>query len=401
MDVSLYISELLKQNGEITVPGLGFLVHARVGAFYNEAEGKFYPPHHQVQFDPQVIEDDTLTEYVADQKNISLASAKYFIEKYVEALKNDALENDVAFADLGWFYTYQSALAFKANEALTENAGLFGYEPIEIQQQKAKPIVESIQTPVNTDDDIHAITFTSKAAADDLDDRFPSLLQLDKVYDEGVRRRHTAWYILLTVVLLLGIGFFAVYRFAPSTYEKFRAWEHQIRGIKTDDSTAHTAIKTIPVQKPIIDSVKADSIAKANSVAKADSTRKADSAKMKQKLPLPAVTKKTINTPTAAKQPVNPAKKDSAIKQAPNNTKKSHFELVVSTEATLADANALISRFNSIGVSASLSIDIAGPKSFVIAGIYPTHKEAEAVMLKLKKENKISTTSYIQEIKLK
>ncbi len=92
MDVSFYIGELLKQHGEISVPGLGYLVLARVSGYYNEAEGKFYPPHHLVQFDLQQIEDDdTLTQHIADVKNISLASSKYFTEKYINTIKEESL----------------------------------------------------------------------------------------------------------------------------------------------------------------------------------------------------------------------------------------------------------------------------------------------------------------------
>jgi len=138
MDVSLYISELLKKNGEIIVPGLGFLVRARKSAYYNEAEGKFYPPYHQIQFDPQDIDDDTLPQYVADKKNISLASAKYFTEKYIETLRHDALVKQVEVADLGWFYMDQAVMGFKANDALIEDGGLYGYPQVEVHKHRQK-----------------------------------------------------------------------------------------------------------------------------------------------------------------------------------------------------------------------------------------------------------------------
>ena len=72
MDISFYISELLELRGDINVPGLGYLVQGRISGYYNEAEGKFYPPHNEVQFEPALLDDDTtLAQYIADKKNIS------------------------------------------------------------------------------------------------------------------------------------------------------------------------------------------------------------------------------------------------------------------------------------------------------------------------------------------
>ena len=218
MDVSLYISDLLKQNGEITVPGLGFLVRARMSAYYNDAEGKFYPPYHQVQFDPQDIEDDALPQYIAERKNISLASAKYFTEKYIEDIKHEALVKEVSVADLGWFYMNQATMAFKPNNEFTEDASLFGLEPVEIRKQRKKPLAKARAPQPVVVEEIPNITFTSKVVEQETsDERFPSLLQLDKVHEQRVKRRYVILYTLITLVLVLGLAFLAVYQFAQMT----------------------------------------------------------------------------------------------------------------------------------------------------------------------------------------
>ena len=78
MDVGYFISELLGQHGNVSVPGLGYFTHTRVNGYYNEAEETFYPPGYSVHFEPQLVEDDSLSQYIADNKHISLASSKYF-----------------------------------------------------------------------------------------------------------------------------------------------------------------------------------------------------------------------------------------------------------------------------------------------------------------------------------
>ncbi|NNU34294.1 hypothetical protein HK413_09295 [Mucilaginibacter sp. S1162] len=68
MDVGFYLGELLMQQGEVSVPGLGYFVQVRMSGYYNDNERKFYPPYHQAQFDIQSIDDDALAEYIAVKK---------------------------------------------------------------------------------------------------------------------------------------------------------------------------------------------------------------------------------------------------------------------------------------------------------------------------------------------
>jgi hypothetical protein len=431
MDVSLYISELLKKNGEITVPGLGFLVRARKSAYYNDAEGKFYPPYHQTLFDPQDIEDDTLPQYVADKKNISLASAKYFIEKYIESLRHDALVKQVEVADLGWFYMDQAVMSFKANDALTEDGGLYGYPQVEVHKHGQKTGKKNTHPPVYVTEDIPPITFSSKSTEDKSDnERFPSVLQLDRVHEHKVRRRYTILYTLLSVVIILALAFLTVYQFAPATYQKFLLWERQLRGLPAEDTVIRLNVKTIPIEKHIIDTAKTDSLKKTDSTAKVDSAAK-------QKLAEPITVNKPIAqpptiTPAATKPPpakttsavtakngpvldkhpiilikrvIKPAKKDTTskngvVQQADENNVRSHYELIVGNSSTLAGAYATINRLRELGVSgASISIDMPGPENYITIGTYSTFAEAEKERLKLLKENKISNTSYTQTFK--
>ena len=136
MDVGFYLGELLMQQGEVSLPGLGYFVRARMSGYYDENEGKFYPPYHKAQFDLQSIDDDDLAEYIAAKKNISIASAKYFLEKYATGLKQDALADEVPIAGLGWFYTGEGQLKFRAADKLVNDTVFYGFEP---QDRKYPP----------------------------------------------------------------------------------------------------------------------------------------------------------------------------------------------------------------------------------------------------------------------
>ena len=81
MDLGVYIGELLGLQGEVSVPGIGHFTQVRINGYYNEQEKKFYPPAHEVSFEPQSKDDDELAKYISNKKNISLASSRYFIDK--------------------------------------------------------------------------------------------------------------------------------------------------------------------------------------------------------------------------------------------------------------------------------------------------------------------------------
>jgi len=115
MNLADYLSELLGLHDEVNVPGLGYFIRNRVNAYYNDTEARFYPPYHQVKFVPQPKDDDTFAQYVADKKNISLASSKYFVEKFIIKLREDASGGKFLFADLGSFQTDLDQLVFKPN----------------------------------------------------------------------------------------------------------------------------------------------------------------------------------------------------------------------------------------------------------------------------------------------
>src|ERR1700759_345899 len=92
MDLAIYINELLGLRGEVNVPGVGYFAQKRIAGHYNDGDKKFYPPKHEIVFDPESRDDDGLAAYISKKKNISPASAKYFIDKYTASLKQQASE---------------------------------------------------------------------------------------------------------------------------------------------------------------------------------------------------------------------------------------------------------------------------------------------------------------------
>jgi cell division septation protein DedD len=151
MDVGYYISELLGRHGDVNVPGLGYFAHTRVNGYYNDREGKFYPPGYSVQFDPQFLDDDdVLAVHIAEKKKISVASSKYFTEKFVLGLKQQAAVGETMLADLGSFTMYNLQLIFRPNNVTSTDPEFFGYPTISLKKIGKAAAVPQYQPEAQT-----------------------------------------------------------------------------------------------------------------------------------------------------------------------------------------------------------------------------------------------------------
>ncbi|WP_184545725.1 SPOR domain-containing protein [Mucilaginibacter sp. FT3.2] len=370
MDIANYLSELLGRHGEISVPGLGYFVHVRVSAHYNDAERKFYPPGYKIQFDPQSVEgDEKLTQYIAEKKKISLASSKYFTDKYITSLKQEVSLQEVNFADLGWFFMDKGRIAFKSKISNTDNALFYGYEPIsikklnqtaepEVQPQAPAPVLASA-TPVSIADSAPAVVAEPLPLPPPIREiRVPAqtVEQPQEYIDEepAQKRGVSIWIIVLIILIALSAAGFGVYKYKPQWLQLSKGEEMQLP----------PQPKASPVIKPDTDSLK--TVAKPADSVKAIS--KPDSA-LKKAVPVAD----TVATPT--------------------------FVIFVGSFKTQSKSAEFLKDLKAKGVDARiLSGPGTGRRIKVVVGSFATSAEAEAERHKLIDSKKIDKDSYSQQI---
>ncbi|MBC7399498.1 MAG: SPOR domain-containing protein [Mucilaginibacter sp.] len=278
MDVGFYLGELLMQQGEVSVPGLGYFVQVRMSGHYDEAERKFYPPYHQVQFDVQSIDDDALAEYIAVKKNISVASAKYFAEKYITNLKQQALIGEVPIGNLGFFYTELAQLTFKPAEKIIDDTIFYGFEPISINKVgDVKPVEERPKVELNFPPKLApskpTVTEEGQQEAASVQEPGHVYRQEEEVVgvspdffetaEEEEETRKSPLMLLLVIfisVVVIALGVFALHQYNPDTFAKMVFWKHKT--IVVDSIKP----KPVVVSKP--DTIATDSLAKADSLKK-------------------------------------------------------------------------------------------------------------------------------------
>jgi cell division protein FtsN len=361
MDVGYFISELLAQHGDVSVPGLGYFARTRINGHYNEKEGKLYPPTYSVQFDPQTIEDETLAQYIVDRKNISLASSKYFTEKFITNIKLQAQSAETALGDLGWFYTDDSQLYFRPNTSLSTDPDFFGYEPVRLHKLGNAPAVTSQSAP---NEEEYATPVAVPQQEEDTDEY---VLETDEEYEAYLvnlarkRSRNSIITFVVLAILFTGLVVYLVNRYNPSIF-------------------------SLEAKKPRV--TKTDAVINA----------KVDTGQLKDSV------KTAIPADTASPKENTPPK-DTLSKVTPiapvDSVAFPRWEVMGGTFKKEEEANTAITNFKTLGVTAHIAADVPGPRYHVSLGTYKTRKEATNAINALQKDKRISKEIYPLEIKHK
>jgi cell division septation protein DedD len=358
MDIANYLSELLGLHGKINVPGLGYFVHVRVSAYYNDTERKFYPPGYKIQFDPQNTEgDETLTRYIAEKKKISLASSKYFTDKYITALKQEAALQEVPFADLGWFYMDKGKIGFKSRVTNTDNASYYGLEAINIKKlnQPAEPEKPAIVVATSVPVEVPIPALEEVLAPEPLPLPAPvreihtstAVDQPEEYYDDEPENKRGIgiWAIVLIVLIVLGAAAFAIYKYKPE-------W---LNLTNDRQMVLPSEPKAKPVIKPDTDTIK--------------------------KTVTPVDTVKAISKPDTAL--------NTTIINA-DTIKKTHYELLAGAFKKQAEANKTVLAYKKMGFNAHILQNVPGRLIKITLGTYFVREEAVEAKQKILNTGKLS-----------
>ena len=164
MDLAVYISELLGLHGEVNVPQIGYFAQTRTNGYYNKDENKFYPPGHDISFQPQFTEDDSLAKYISAKKNISLASSKYFIDKYVTEVKQHVATQKVDIAGLGYLHRKFNPVFLIPPTPPAKTTRLFyGFQPVRVYKVGEQYAAENDPTLVQEIEEEQVVELTCLA----------------------------------------------------------------------------------------------------------------------------------------------------------------------------------------------------------------------------------------------
>ncbi|MFI5159672.1 MAG: hypothetical protein ACHQHN_00275 [Sphingobacteriales bacterium] len=339
MDLAIYINELLGLHGEVYVPGVGYFAQKRIEGHYNDGEKKLYPPRHEIVFDPEPRDDDELAAYISKKKNISPASAKYFIEKYTTSLKQQASEQKASISGLGELRYEYAALTFKADKNAGENDPTFyGFSPVKTAKEGQPAIVDVKPIKVTP----HAIKSPKdeeqkpgKATASPVDEpraeeetpaevtiaTTKTFVPAQVIEEEPDHRARNIRIVILLIVIIVLLLFGIAYQYNPGLFSA-----------NTKEDTT-VIIKTLPAA------------AKGDSVTKKDTSTKS----------------------LAPAQTIIPAVDTFAIV---------HYDIWGGSYKTLTKTNAVIKDYQKLGLPAKILQHSAGLYHHIVLGTYFDRQEA-------------------------
>jgi hypothetical protein len=249
MDIAAFISELLAQQGILVVPGLGTFTMDRVGGYYNKEQQQFYPPAVQVQFNAEHVDDNVLAQMISEERQISVASAKYFIEKFVANIKDQAAVGTIAFGNMGTFSTRRAGLTFTNNDLNESDELFYGLAPVKLKRNSAfsqPPVV--IPPPVEVPP-VEIPPAPVEVTPEPVELYLPNTVEEETVAEEEYleeeeeeeKRGVNVWLILAIIIVAIGASLIGVYKYKPELFDRFINKQDTVVKVSRTDSLKKAA----------------------------------------------------------------------------------------------------------------------------------------------------------------
>ena len=164
MEIGLYIAELLGEQDEVSVPGLGTFMKIRVAGSFDVANNVFNPPSYRLEFKESNVPYSGLSEYISSHKNLSIASVEELIKKFITGIKDSLNNSDqVQIKHLGSLFKQNGVLTFNAIDTLGISGRFYGLKPVaELKGLSTPPPIQE-EKPIENKDEIEAPDYTKQA----------------------------------------------------------------------------------------------------------------------------------------------------------------------------------------------------------------------------------------------
>jgi len=144
MEIGLYIRDLLREQDEVSVSGLGTFSKVRLAGTFDISSNQFYPPSYQISLTDSETSDSALIRYISIKKKLSNSSAEELIKKFsadiLELLKSS---DSVEIKPIGFLHKEHGKLTLKPSDDFGITDNFFGLKPInELKNENSIPIQE-------------------------------------------------------------------------------------------------------------------------------------------------------------------------------------------------------------------------------------------------------------------
>lgn len=351
MEIGLYIAELLGEQDEVSVAGLGTFFKERVPGTFDKHSNLFYPPSYHLSFKKDVFSFSGLSEYISMKRSLSISSSEELIKKFTETIL-DVLNgsNAVEIKHLGSLYKINEQLTFKSSDSFGIADKFYGL----------KPIPELNAT---------AVSLPEKAFKAELTESKPRIENNEadeEIYDQAPKAR---------LVPILIIGFLAIVASLFALFYFDKSFNHFVKDILSPK------VKPAAVIEPIIDTTAAASVGLDSIIEPIDSS---------------GIKKGAIQEETKANldsKPLDPSLEE----KIPAVNQDISYEIIVAAFSRKIDAETYIKEMNSKGVKAKIVENLPGKMLKISLGTFAEEQAATLELNRIQKE--INKDAWIARVK--
>lgn len=380
MEILVYLAELIQHRKQVGIAGLGTVYKSKIPGRYDAEAHAFLPPSHALHFSTELLENDALAEYISFKRNISIDSARYYIEEFSnKAVQELSENNETQLGKLGKLSSVEGSIVFETAE--NGNLQYFGLprvnedrlpeghniEPLKIEQAEDDFVENFPDAEKDEEAENQAISEKIEEVVEEnrLEEENPGLeyqnlaamlpteinhTTSDEIPQQEKESRNSASLkIVLTAVLvlvILGLAYFLYPKMIKDNKEALQ--ESQIH----DSSTNHTKLG-IPDSIAYTDSVK-------NTALDAEANLADTQAIASNTVPPPVVEKPSVTT----------------------------YEIIIGSLANMKEAKKFVAQIKSKGINGWIVDSLASGKKRVSIASFTDWETATKERRRIVKELK-------------
>jgi nucleoid DNA-binding protein len=342
MEIGYYIADLLRNQDEVSLPGLGTFTKERVAGMYDPESNSFNPPTFQVSFTDRLTNFNFLSEYISNKKNLSPSSAEYFVNKFASGLVDVLQTSGIAeVRPLGFLHQKSENLTFEPSSGFDVSGKFYGLKPVvELRPLALTPVInDSVIIPDRPGGSIEDF-ITSEGYEEIEEEEYP--------VEEGKSKR--TLLTVLSALLFAVIAAFLLYFFHPGIKDLVNSVLSGYVSSAPATPAPENIENTLPPETPdsseaVLTPIVQDSVPK-DSISKSDSVESEERA--------------AITTPT--------------------------IEIIGAAFGRRSEAEAYVAVMKKKGLEARILEDMPGPLFKVSLASFPDLQSARQELSRIKKE---------------
>lgn len=143
MDIKSFLLELIATQKTVGIHALGTLYKKKTPGRYDSETHSFLPPKQEIAFSTTVSEDRSLVNFISEKKNISVESAAYYVNEFVEGIQAQLADHQyVDFSPFGELKNVGGEVVFESSKSLDHTFDFYGLPNVPAKVEE-NPVQES------------------------------------------------------------------------------------------------------------------------------------------------------------------------------------------------------------------------------------------------------------------